>query len=119
MSLDTRVLSPDELIAWQRKERIKAQARADIYTALVQQATTGKNPIVVMNNRELRWTLGLERIRLRLFGESLWHLDAGDRHPEKKRLIRASRRGIDGRRDELSVVVVHLPIRPKLANAQG
>jgi len=118
VTLETRVLAPDELIAEQRKERIKSEARDAIYAALVQQATTEKNPIIVTSNRELRWTLGLERIRLRLFGRSLWHLDAGDRHPDGKRLIRVSRLGIDGRRDELIVTVMDLPIRPQLAKAQ-
>jgi len=114
VTLDMRVLTPDELIAARRQERIKAEARAAIYDALVRQATVGKNPIIVTSNRELRWTLGLERIRLRLFGKSLWHLDAGDRHPEGKRLVRVSRVAVDGRR-ELNVVVVHLPTRPKPA----
>ena len=97
------------------KDLLKDVAIARILAALVQQALVGKNPLVVRDQRALRTKLNLEDIDIALFKRSLWHLDQGDRHHARKRLIRVSRHSLDGRRKELSVRVMDLPIRPKIS----
>lgn len=92
----------------------KATARAIVLEKLTEYALSedGSNPVVVPDTRTLRELLNLTHMRKRLFDGSLWHLDAGDRHSQGRRLVRVSRKGIDGRRLPLQVTVVGLALRP-------